>query len=80
MEKYKVSEDTAALIGCIEKCNDLHDYIYDALVKHYDEKAVEREIGSPVFDKLQEVREELFKVLNAVIAENLCTTSTEKEI
>lgn len=80
VKNYSVSKDTAALISCLEELSTVHSHIYEALAMHYDERAVESELGEAVFSKLCEVRNEVYKLIQAEMEENLCTTSTEKEI
>ena len=77
---YRISEDTAAMLGCIVECTKLQEHIIEVLTMHYEEKAVYGEIGSPIFEKIQAAKTELYKVLNGMIEENLLTTSTDKEI
>ena len=77
VNEYTLSRDTAAVISCIEKINEVKKHVEEALLLHYEESGVwgEDGMGTPVFHALIQAKEELHKIVSYLIEENLCTTA-----
>ena len=87
INNYSITQDTAAVLTCIEEATTLWGHVYDAIAMHYDEAQIgtggadgKGKIGNNIFDALQTIQNELFEIMQGEIIENLCTTSKEKEI
>lgn len=85
---YNLTKETSALITCIEQCTELHSNILEALEMYYDERQIaftgveedKEKIGYDLFNAIQKVQDELFKLAKEEVIQNLCTTSKDKEI
>lgn len=83
INSYSITQDTAAVLTCIEEASTLWGHIYEAIAMHYDEAQIgtgEAKIGNNIFEALQTIQNELFEIMQGEIIENLCTTSEKKEI
>lgn len=87
INSYSITQDTAAVLTCIEEASTLWGHIYEAIAMHYDEAQIgtgeaedKEKIGNNIFEALQTIQNELFEIMQGEIVENLCTTSEKKEI
>lgn len=80
-KEVQMSAGAAGIMACIEQTAKLHGFIINALLKSYDEIQIDfaggeenkHLVGYKMFESLLNVRDELFKILQEIIVDDLYT-------
>ena len=80
-KKVQMAAGAAEIMACIEQTARLHGFIINALLKSYDEQQIDfagsdenkHLVGYEMFEALLKVRDELFKILQDIVTDDLYT-------